>query len=217
VESKRKQRADMVRQLMKKDILESAFLLTLEKGIPGVTIVDIAQKAGTSRVNIYNYYKSIDEIMFDVQTDVLTQLHAFSDFEAPKEQNGAQQLAALLYQLIGRFKTHRDQIRFTAVFDHAYRTAYPLPELQEMYREFIRNLYGPIESVLLQGIEDGSLDLADHLKADIRVLTMTLIHSTFGTMQRLATRRNVFQQDSAQADFAILENFLSLLLKSLTA
>ncbi|MFB5188707.1 TetR/AcrR family transcriptional regulator [Alicyclobacillus fastidiosus] len=212
MEHRRQQRLDKIRNLMKEDILDAAFQLILEKGISAVSIVEIAKRVDTSRVTIYKYFNSIDEIIFHIQTKVLSELNVYRDFETLTGQTGAEKLLSLLQRFVGMFQTHHEQIRFTAMFDHAYHGAYPSDMLHDMYRDFIRNMRLPLERLIAIGMEDGSLSK----EVDPNILALTLEHSTLGLMQHLATRQNVFTNDSMEEDLLILNQFIDTFMKSLT-
>ncbi|GMA65131.1 TetR/AcrR family transcriptional regulator [Alicyclobacillus fastidiosus] len=212
MEHRRQQRFDTMRNLMKEDILDAAFQLILEKGISAISIVELAKRVGTSRVTIYKYFNSIDEIIFQIQTKVLSDLNVYRDFETLSGKTGAEKLLSLLQKYVDLFQTHHEQIRFTAMFDHAYHASYPSDVLQDMYRDFIRNMRLPLEQLIAIGMQDGSLAK----NVNPKILALTLEHSTLGLMQHLATRRNVFTHDSMEEDLLILEQFVVTFMKSLT-
>lgn len=59
------------RQEKKKDILSAAFTLFRKDGIAAVKITDIAEKANVSKVSIYNYFGSKEELARQVMFDYM--------------------------------------------------------------------------------------------------------------------------------------------------
>jgi len=211
MEPKWRQHTDQFRNQIKDDIFEITMQLILERSINGVTIVDITKKVGISRVTFYKYYNSIHEIAFDIQIKILSEIMDYLEMEASRGKNGAEKLRNHCNYFIDLFKTNRDKIRFIAIFDHTYGTSFPTPELQEIYRELILNFRKPLKEIVLLGIQDGSL----RKDLDPELLTLTIAHSLWGLVQRLATRKNLFNENSLEEDIMILDNFVSLLMQPL--
>lgn len=69
------------RQKKKKDILSAAFALFRKDGIAAVKVTDIAEKANVSKVSIYNYFGSKEElarqIMFDYMDKKAVEFKSF--------------------------------------------------------------------------------------------------------------------------------------------
>jgi len=58
-----KEKRELLTDFRRKQILEAALVLFLEKGINGTTMQDIADKAGISKGLIYRYFSSKNEIL----------------------------------------------------------------------------------------------------------------------------------------------------------
>ncbi|WP_121614312.1 TetR/AcrR family transcriptional regulator [Mesobacillus foraminis] len=211
MEPKWKQHTDQFRSQIKDDIFDVTMKLILERGINGVTIVDITKKVGISRVTFYKHYNSIHEIAFDIQFKIMSDIVDHLEAETAKGENGAEQLLNFCHYFIDLFKTNIGNMRFIAIFDHTYGTAFPSPELQEKYRELILNFRKPIKEIVQTGIQDGSL--REDPNPDL--LALTIVHSLWGLIQRLATRKNLFVENSLEEDISVLDNFVSLLMRSL--
>ncbi|MBP1964971.1 TetR/AcrR family transcriptional regulator [Paenibacillus aceris] len=215
MEPRWKQHADQFRVKIKEEILEATKELILEKGITGVTIMDISKKVGVSRVTFYKYYNSIHEITFDIQIQILSEMNEQSLTNESKGKTGAERFEDLLSIFARGFKTHRDNIRFLAIFDHAYEKQYPSPELKQKYKEKIALLKLPFIQVLQSGLEDGSLKANQPAERLALMISQALI----GLMQRLATRNNLFidnDDDNADEDAMILDDFILMVMKSMT-
>jgi AcrR family transcriptional regulator len=62
---------ELRRQEKKKDIISAAFTLFRENGVAAVKITDIAEKANVSKVSIYNYFGSKEELVRQVMFDYM--------------------------------------------------------------------------------------------------------------------------------------------------
>jgi len=205
-----RQHADQFRARTREEILVAAKELILEKGITGVTIMDIAKKAGISRVTLYKHFNSIHEIALEIQIRILSEFAANNAPYEAENKTGAERLQVLLDGFSNYFKDHREDMRFIAVFDLAYVKEYPSPELKRKYAEEIASLRMPLESVIRAGIEDGSLRSGQ----DPRRTGRTIVHSLLGLMQRLATRTDLFEDPFT--DEMIVDDFISMIVKSLS-
>ncbi|WP_019536975.1 TetR/AcrR family transcriptional regulator [Paenibacillus ginsengihumi] len=200
------------RHLFKEEIREAAFALILQKGITGVTFGDIAQAVGTSRVTLYSHYSSIHDIIFDIQISILTKLSESRVQRMEPGQSGADKLRQYLQNYLDFFKENKDYIRFTAIFDHAYSSDYPSPELQLKYSQFISNLKKSSVHTIVEGIRDGSL----RADSDPELLAETVTQTMLGLMQRLATRKKVVPEPGCE-DIDMLERYVQLIVDSLRA
>lgn len=200
------------RHLFKEEIQEAAFTLILQKGITGVTFGDIAQAVGTSRVTLYSHYSSIHDIIFDIQISILAKLNESRLQRMEPGLSGADKLRLYLQNYLDFFKENKDYIRFTAIFDHAYSSDYPSPELQLKYGQFISNFKKTSIDTIAEGIRDGSL----RADSDPELLAETVTHSILGLMQRLATRKRVVPEPDCE-DSDVLERYAQLIWDSLRA
>ncbi|MGE1128911.1 TetR/AcrR family transcriptional regulator [Bacillus wiedmannii] len=211
MENKWRQNMNRFRKDTRRDILETTMQLILERGVADVTVVDITKMVGISRVTFYKHYNSIHEIAFDIQLRILSEMIDAIDMQVSEGESGAEKLKNCLNASINIFKTHQEQLRFIAIFDHSYRLAFPTLELQEIYSEFILQFRKQFLDIILLGIKDNSL----LENSNPELLALTITHSLLGLMQRLATKHNHFSTNSFDEDIMILENFTSLLIKSL--
>jgi AcrR family transcriptional regulator len=197
--------------LFKEEIQEAAYQLILNKGITNVTLVDIAQAVGTSRVTLYKHYHSIHDIIFDIQIRILTQFNQHILQRTADSLQGSEKLKLFLYSHIEFFEHHKNEIVFTSIFDHAYRADFPSEELQMKYREFISQSKNTSSEFITTGIQDGSLKSSE----DPQLLSETIIQSVLGLMQRLATRKRVDSEHFKDEDVKILEHQVKLILDAI--
>src|SRR5208283_3419181 len=58
----------------RKNILESARVLFWKKGYPGTSMVDLANACACKPANLYNYFKTKEEILFEVLLEEMEQI-----------------------------------------------------------------------------------------------------------------------------------------------
>lgn len=188
MKSRWEQELEEQRNKRRQEIILAAQELFLEKDLPGVTMKDIGHQLGISRVTLYKYYNSIDELAFEVQMKVLDDLFRFVDSHKIGER-ADEKMRNLLLAWQDFTRTRPSHLRFIGLFDHYYREKYPTFELEEKYRIFIRNVFPSPVQLILEGIEDGSIrpDL-DPAKSSAMIAN-TMMSMT----QRMASRGNILR------------------------
>ncbi len=92
---------NMSKNIDKKQIISAAAALIKEKnGSRNMTIRDIAGRLGCSHPNIYNYYHSVDEMLWDVLEVVLLTMIDTVMSKVDMESSGEQKLEVFIYELI---------------------------------------------------------------------------------------------------------------------
>jgi AcrR family transcriptional regulator len=193
------------------EILRAARELFLERDLPGVTMKDVQQRAGISRVTLYKYFRSIHELAFAIQTEVLRELSDEAE-AAATGASGRERLRNYLTAGVRKALAEPHLVRFTALFDHYYRNAYPDPQLQEEYRRFIGSLRG-LRSRVEDGVADGSL------RSDIEAgqLVHLLAHAHLGMLQRILVRAEILRQESGTDPEAVLLRHVDMLVSYATS
>lgn len=102
------------------EVLEASKKIFLEKDVLKVTMKEIANKAGISEGTLYKHYKSIDEIIFEVQQHLLLEMDEFFGgflMNLPIYE----QITVFLQRLLTCFKTRSDIFCLQELFDHYYQ------------------------------------------------------------------------------------------------
>ncbi|MBP1906916.1 AcrR family transcriptional regulator [Paenibacillus turicensis] len=182
-------------------------------GLMNVSIKDICEHAGVSRVTFYKHFESIHELIFEVQIVLLQDMFQFiSTTGAQKiEPNGLQKLKTLLEAWLHYAEEHPSHIRLILMFDLHYGQNSQnevSQELEQYFRDFIdmqKNenfLIKPIE----QGIRDGSI------QAGIEARTSALF--IFTSMMGLLSRLSLFPVDDQNNDMG--QQFIDMLIKHIS-
>jgi AcrR family transcriptional regulator len=196
------------RNKRREGIIQSAQQLFLERGLSAVTLNDIVKTCGISKVTLYKYFRSLDEIIFEVQMNVLSELGAEIISTPLHGNNGWEKLDHLLHLMIEYTERKPENMRFIAFFDFNYYDQYPTPELEKEYIRFLRSSKSIYITLLEEGIQDGSIrnDL------EIKLLNFTISNIVSATLQRMTVRGKVLQLDQGIEPRLILKQMVNMVM-----
>lgn len=166
------------------EIIAAGRELFLKHNFLNVNIKDVCTLAGISRVTFYKNFKSIDELIFEVQMDILNNITEFIISRDNQKVSGLERLKTILYAWVDFVKNFKDQMKFIILFDLYYENYTSNEELKLRYEKFTKKenskdfLYSPI----IQGIEDKSL------KADLDPIKTShwIFQTMMGVLQRMS-------------------------------
>jgi len=84
-------------------ILEAASQLITEKGVNNTTVTDIVNRVGISRGTLHYYYKSKNEMIYDITTQHLDQLTSYWLEKAANLGSSGNKLPKLLQEILEAF------------------------------------------------------------------------------------------------------------------
>ncbi len=136
-------------------ILNTAYLLFVERGIENVTMQEIAQACSMERRSLYNYYNDKDQLAFDIAKCFFYSIEEISAIKDRTFENKYEEIKALVYAFYDFAIADPDAIRFSLHFDHYFGNRLE-------YTGYLRNSIDNILHVTLikEGIEDGSINSA---------------------------------------------------------
>jgi AcrR family transcriptional regulator len=137
-------------------ILATSKQLALEKGLSALTMDEIAKGSGLSRQRLYFYFKSKEEIFYQLQVSAMQEFIAFLKATLAEESGGSatQRLTHLLTATFAYQKAHAGDFVFTSDFDTYFRNR----EVPKAWREDYVRTYNDISfqsafsTLLEQGI-----------------------------------------------------------------
>ncbi|MHA7581831.1 TetR/AcrR family transcriptional regulator [Paenibacillus vandeheii] len=206
--SKWKEQLEQHRIKRREDIIKGAQQLFIERGLSSVTLKDVVEYCGISKVTLYKYFQSFDEIIFEVQINVLIAFWHAVTINSPEGNNGFEKIRHLLEHMISTSKQHANYVRFIAMFDTLYQENYTNAVLEGRYISFLRSDTHPFYALLEEGIQDGSI----RSDIDKKILTFTLSNVVMATLQRMIVRGKVLHLDQGVEPDSILEHMLDMAL-----
>lgn len=99
------------------ELLDAAEELFLERGISDTTMMDIAERAGVSRVTVYRYFADRDQVAYEIAARMIEKVAATARTAAAREATPLETARAALATMITEFDRTRDAHRFLAMFD----------------------------------------------------------------------------------------------------
>ncbi|MCZ8513184.1 TetR/AcrR family transcriptional regulator [Paenibacillus filicis] len=202
-----KEQLEQHRNKRREDIIQTAKELFLEHGLSTVTLKDIVGACGISKVTLYKYFNSLDEIIFEVQFEILSAWLERYNQTALQGNSGYEKLQFLLEQILVS-KDNTDTIRFIAMFDMRYLEEYPTPELESRFRSFLRRGPHPFLSLLQEGVADGSI----RRDIDVKAIGYTISNVVNATKQRMLLRGKLLHLDQDVDPAIVLEHTVNMIL-----
>lgn len=150
---------DKLRNKNREEIISAGKELFLNSNFLNVNIKDVCDLAGVSRVTFYKHFKTIDELIFEVQIDILDSMTKYVSDSDKSEANGRERLEIMLYAWIEFAKQNKNHIKFIILFDLYYESFEDNEELKVRYEEFVSNSKNEnfFNLAIRAGVEDGSL------------------------------------------------------------
>lgn len=144
-----------LRSKNRKEIIAAGRKLFLKNNFLNVNIKDVCTLAEVSRVTFYKHFKSIDELIFQVQIDILNNMTDYIIERDNTESSGIERIKMVLHAWVEFAKEFRDQIKFIVLFDSYYDSN---EKINLMYENFINqeNDKDFLHSIIEKGIEDKS-------------------------------------------------------------
>lgn len=138
----------MTREERRKQILESALKVFIEKGYNGSTTIDIAKEAAISEVTLFRYFDSKKQIFMDaIEPILITSLK-----ESLVQSKGLEPIEKLEYIL-------RDRIKFISEHSEVIRLILMESQVNPEVADF--DFIKQITSMLKDSIKDTGIDLED--------------------------------------------------------
>ncbi|MBN2239628.1 MAG: TetR family transcriptional regulator [Dehalococcoidales bacterium] len=147
-----KQRRELRSSIRKSFILDKAEALFWEKGYNGTSMRDIAGACNCKPANIYNFFESKEDILYEVIRDIIIQL---LEFIGPYENDVTTDPVELLKQVIKRHFAFLVNMKRSIVSV----TDTGLKDLTTEHRKEIIELRGKydriVQNILVRGVETG--------------------------------------------------------------
>lgn len=202
-----------VKNKHRQQYIEAGKAFFTSHGLLNVSIKDICEHAGVSRVTFYKHFESIHELIFEVQIELLQDMFHFINTTGAQtiEPTGIQKLRKILEAWLHYAAVHPSHLKYILMFDlhYGHNTQNNVSqELEQYYRNFIDTqktknfLIKPIE----QGIRDGSI------QAGIEARTSALF--IFTSMMGLLSRLSLFPADDQDNDMG--QRFIDMLINHIS-
>jgi len=151
---KRQKKKEETRDL----IVRNSRRLFREKGVSETTMVDIARESRISRKTLYQYFKSREEILYQIEKGVFYDyIDLLGDFSHTLTGTGYERLQAYLAFVDEHLDDRWFEVQFTGVFDNYIDSSTLDDENREEFIDLIRKANEILIGILKDGIADGSV------------------------------------------------------------
>ncbi len=166
-------------------LIDAAEALFLENGIADATMMNIAERAGVSRVTVYRYFSERDHVAYEVAGRMLSRLAAAARSTVDDEMSRVEAIRAGLLGLVVTFEEMRDVHRFLAMFDNLGPFRESSDELEHWYRaRSIRAFAHDRDEMMAARLDEASL---------ARLVTLT--NTVLGVLARFAMRADEIERE----------------------
>lgn len=148
-----------VKSKNRNEIIAAGKSLFLKHNFFNVNIKDVCDLAGISRVTFYKHFKTIDEVIFEVQVDILNSMTGYIQARDDEKASGIDRIRAILYAWIDFAKEYKDYMKFITQFDLYYENYDLNEDLKLKFREFVSKRSDKyfLNSAIVNGINDKTL------------------------------------------------------------
>ena len=144
-----------------------AVRLFAQRGYHATTLKQLANQAGMTAPNLYNYYRSKEEILFEVHNSQLTRLLSELRELSATEKDVAARIYAFAYGM-----THRNLEDPVASFVPSNRLIGLRGNKAKMIRELMRDIRREWVRSIEEGVRDGIFEVKEPKLAALNGLTM---------------------------------------------
>lgn len=155
-------------------ILRAAVRLFAQRGYHATSLKQLATRAGMTAPNVYHYYGSKEEILFEVHNSQLTRLLGELRDLAAAERDPAARVRAFAYRMV-----HRNLADPLASFVPSNRLLGLRGSNANLIRELMRQIRDEWVRSIEQGVAEGVFDVAEPKLAALNGLTMCSYVSTW--------------------------------------
>lgn len=137
-ETMEKQNAyDMMRNNRREQIVQTTKRMILERGIEGINKPMLAEELGVSRVTLHKYFKSIDEIIVEIQKEIVSTTLK-PEYLILKESINRENFPETIRALLAHALENAEDLIFTNIFDIYVRNRAEDPLLADVYEDFVK-------------------------------------------------------------------------------
>ncbi|MGL1889980.1 MAG: TetR/AcrR family transcriptional regulator [Spirochaetaceae bacterium] len=141
----------------KERIIAEAEKQFIDFGIANTQMKDIAASVEINRRTLYRYFKTKDELAFEIEMIIMKQIqdYMFVDLEDISAKTGFEMVEIYFDNV--NFEDIKRQMKFTAEFDRYFQDDYPTPQLEESFVVTMEPSKDQLYQYIIKGTEDGSI------------------------------------------------------------
>lgn len=180
------------------EIVDAAAALFDRTGYHTTSMSEIAGAVGIAKPSLYHYFRSKDDILFEIHGQFIDLLLARHDARRDRDPSPATELLDLMSDMIDLMATHKGHVR--VFFEHHRDLS------EEQRREVLEKrdrYFGIVEGTIVRGIE-----LGDFRPVDVPLATLAVFGACNWTYQW-------FQPDGSVAAREVAKEFWSIMIEGM--
>jgi AcrR family transcriptional regulator len=194
------------------EILNAARELFITKGLTETTMDNIAAEVKITRRTLYRYYKTKEELAFEIEIMLFEELYDFQNEVYKKlEGNGLKKIELFLNEMANYVEANSSVIKFSCEFDYYFRGEYPYLELTNRFKNMISSNDYMLEQLIRDGIEDGSI----RQNIDPVITGLTISNVLLSLSQRVLIREKHLDEEQGVASREMIWHQFKLFIYSL--
>lgn len=196
------ERKEREKEQRRNDIIDAAEIVFFKKGLSNSTMDEVAEKVELSKGTLYLYFKSKEEIYFEIKLRAIVILNEKFKESISESKNGFENCLEIGKSYVKFLNDYSDYYKVMVYFEgNDCRVC--------MFKEKCENFFkedNPLKffiQTINQGITDGSI------RSDIpaNVLAQTLWAQTNGVLQYVSTKQKILEFTGVQAEDIIYSQF----------
>ncbi len=179
------------RKSRRREIIQAAKRLFLQKGVMETSMVDIANEAEISRFTLYRYFSNKYELLIEVQLLLYEEMGLPQDMDSTEQADTVDQLRQYLYGIASYLYGKPDLVRFSYTFNHLFSNEEIPLELQERFRHRAMERGTALKRknialLIEEGLKDGSF----RYDIDLKETTILIVETIWGLVGKLLNSHN---------------------------
>lgn len=198
-----KERKAREKEQRRVSIIDAAQKMFFSKGIDETTMDDIAAQAELAKGTLYLYFKSKEDILFDLTMRGTEMLTRYLRDAVKPEESGRENLVSIGWAFIAYSRENKEFFRLYLHFQTIDMKQLAIPQ-EKLSRFFIKYTpFGMLMQLIEKGIRDGSLRAGISVKNTAATLWSALL----GILIVLDTRADVIRIFEVEADDLVKTSF----------
>jgi len=189
------ERKEREKEQRRNDIIDAAEKIFFKKGLNNSTMDEVAEEAEFSKGTLYLYFKSKEEIHFEIKTRALNILKKMFQESISENKNGLENCMEIGKAYVDFVNKHRNYYKAIIHFESIDCR---ICEFRDKCEDFFKE-ENPLQffvQIINQGIEDNTI--RDDIPAN--VLAQTLWAQMTGVLQFIATKQKILELTGVEAE-----------------
>lgn len=208
----REQERRELREKRRHEILHAARESFIEKGLTETTMDYIAKKVKITRRTLYRYYKTKEELAFEIEIMLFEELYNFqNEVYKTLKGSGLRKIELYFNELASYVEANPNVIKYSGEFDYYFRGEYPYLELTNRFKSMISSNDYLMEELIKDGIKDGSI----RKDIDPVITGLTINNVLLSLSQRVLIREKHLDEEQGVASREMIRHQFKLFIYSL--